>query len=239
MHIALVSYILCNRLAQLSELIHFYSFKVVVVSSQPQYRVFVDPPVIINGHADTTYVNCTLCFREVNISFSNDSYCSLGRMVYPINGTDEPPQTLDLGPGGNSLPPQFQGLGALATIEGIRNGTLYPIIYHFSTFGYRFPGAVGRIIGFLNVKFGVYCLPEFTGSNCLTSIATSAVTELGISTTVYQENPREIPTTPGIATTMYQENSQEISITSEEIPKEIMTTREVMTIQGSPTSKGN
>ena len=162
---------------QLSELIHFYSFKIVVVSSQPQYRVFVDPPIIIlNGHAGTTYVKCTLCFRETGVSFSNNSYCSLGRMVYPINGANEPPQTLDLGPGGNCLPPEVRSLGVLATVEGIHNGIpINPHIFRFSTL--RFPGAVGRITGFLNVKFGVYCLPEFTGSNCLTSIATSAVTE--------------------------------------------------------------
>ncbi len=69
--------------------------------AQPQYRVVVDTVIVIPA----VNVDITLCFRERESQSDDPEYCPLGQLTLQVNGTDGPPQTLNLGPGADNLNP--------------------------------------------------------------------------------------------------------------------------------------
>ncbi len=77
--------------------------------AQPQYRVVVDPPVLVTANSGSIQLpsQVTFCFRERTSESDDLEYCPLGQLTLQANGTDGPPQTLNLGPGADNLNPEY------------------------------------------------------------------------------------------------------------------------------------
>ena len=172
-----------------------------MTDAQPQYRVVVDLPIVVTGiPSGTTVTNVTLCFREVDRTDIDFTHCPLGTTTFPFPGPNER-QTLELGPGGDSLPPTYEfesginpprydGMLLLSRLDGTVGGS--PTVLATTNNVYRrAPGVLDNAGnlgidggGLYSVIAGVKCLPQFTGSNCEILIPTTVTTAESSTTTV-------------------------------------------------------
>ena len=181
--------------------------------AQPQYRVVVDLPIVVTGiPSGTTVTNVTLCFREVDRTDIDFTHCPLGTTTFPFPGPNGR-QTLELGPGGDSLPPTYEfqsgidpprydGMLLLSRLDGTIGGN--PTVLATTNSAYRrAPGELDNAGnlgidggGLYSVTAGVECQPQFTGIHCeilmpttvtTAESSTTAVTMVDITTEVLTE----------------------------------------------------
>ena len=211
-----------------------------MTDAQPQYRVVVDLPIAVTGiPSGTTVTSVALCFRERVRTDIDFTHCPLGTTTFPFPGPNER-QTLELGPGGDSLPPTYEfqsginpprydGMLLLLRLDGTVGGS--PTVLATTNSVYRRgPGVLGNAGnlainggGLYQVTAGVECLPQFTGSNCEILIPTTVTT--AATTTEPTTSTAEETTTAGADTT---------SPTTSEI-----TTAEETTTTGADTTAEN
>ena len=188
-----------------------------MVSGQPQYRVVVDPPVIVAPDsipAGVTSVQSRLCFREIDSISDDFNYCPLGIITVPNDNFDGARMTLVLKNGADALPPAYpSSIGLLVSITGVRGDG------HLDTLGTYRNGRVGGAPGTLVIigpatavgedggsviftaTIGVNCLSGLTGPQCAPPGSTTGTVPPTISTQQPTTMVPEVGTTEGPTTT--------------------------------------
>ncbi len=123
-----------------------------------------------------------MCFRERTSESDDLDYCPLGQLTLPVdNNAGGPPQTLNLGPGADTLNPEYSSTSSIGLLINVtRNGALLGF-KRMPSLNTLLPLGTLRDTGFqeiidnvrVNVRLGVECAPGFTGPECNTPVITT------------------------------------------------------------------
>ena len=151
------------------------------VCAQPQYRVFVDPPVLVSGlpvGVTAHSLSVIVCFREANsMNGANLDYCPLGMITIRANSVNDPPQELALREGAENIPPAYPTAVGLYVVI-VRNNNMMLAAHQFLQIDttpemLSYAGPTSTTIGspvLVTVVFRVDCV---LGSICTTPQMTS------------------------------------------------------------------